>query len=251
MIEHAFIQEEGNGKLAVEMRDVRDELVSRGLPVTLFTEKRLLRRQLPLDRRTLVVGYMPVVLGALAQLGIDPPDSPDYPTSLEPLLGRRIWTSTVGQVMDAVLDGCSALFAKPMGRRKRFTGRVFRTVDDLRFLEGASRALPVLCSDVVTWESEYRIYVVRGEIAGVCHYAGDPGVEVDMTMVREAVERLGRSGEGTAGYGIDFGVLRGGMTALVEWNDGFALGSYGLDRGAYTDLVLARWEELMATPRPS
>jgi hypothetical protein len=32
--------------------------------------------------------------------------------------------------------------------------------------------------------------------------------------------------------------------ALVEWNDGFSLGSYGLEGGLYTDLILARWCEL-------
>ncbi len=41
-----------------------------------------------------------------------------------------------------------------------------------------------------------------------------------------------RSGEGTAGYGLDLGVLSGGQTALVEWNDGFSLGAYELDSGS-------------------
>jgi hypothetical protein len=60
----------------------------------------------------------------------------------------------------------------------------------------------------------------------------------------EAIGLLEASGEATAGYGIDFGVLRGGTIALVEWNDGFALGSYDLDKSLYTDLILARWCEL-------
>jgi hypothetical protein len=32
---------------------------------------------------------------------------------------------------------------------------------------------------------------------------------------------LETTGEGTAVYGIDFGVLHGGINALIEWNDGF------------------------------
>jgi hypothetical protein len=36
-----------------------------------------------------------------------------------------------------------------------------------------------------------------------------------------------------------------GQTALVEVNDGFGLGSYGLEAGLYLDLVLARWAELV------
>jgi hypothetical protein len=47
------------------------------------------------------------------------------------------------------------------------------------------------------------------------------------------------------GYGLDLGVLSGGQTALVEWNHGFSLGSYGLDSSLYTELILARWCEFM------
>ncbi|MFN7976011.1 MAG: ATP-grasp domain-containing protein [Acidobacteriota bacterium] len=54
------------------------------------------------------------------------------------------------------------------------------------------------------------------------------------------------AGRARAGYGIDFGVLADGRTALVEMNDGYGLGSYALDPDLYTDLLVARWEELMA-----
>ena len=46
-------------------------------------------------------------------------------------------------------------------------------------------------------------------------------------------------------YGIDFGILKNGDTALIEWNDGFALGAYELDKEVYTDLILSRWKEIM------
>lgn len=48
------------------------------------------------------------------------------------------------------------------------------------------------------------------------------------------------------GYGIDFGVLDDGRTALVELNDGYALGNYGLAAEAYLALCIARWEQLVA-----
>ena len=52
-----------------------------------------------------------------------------------------------------------------------------------------------------------------------------------------------------AGFGIDFGLLSTGETALVEMNDGFALGAYAISARDYTDLLIARWEELMAQPK--
>lgn len=257
MLRAAFLQEEGGGRLGPEMRLLRDGLKERGLPTTLFTAKQMERRQLPLARDTLVAGFVPSVLGALKQLGLEPPPTNDYPRCLTPLLHRRLWTSTARQLTEALYQGLETpVFAKPLDRKKRFTGQVFRTSEDLIYLRHASLSTPLLCSEVVRWLSEYRVYVARGTVLATCHYAGDPAVRVDEATVREAVRRLEDSGEATAGYGVDFGVLSTGETALVEWNDGFSLGAYaGVGAASYTELTLARWTELVglteaAPPRP-
>lgn len=75
MIEKAFIQELGNDRMDVEMRDLFTELPKRKIEVESFTAKRLHRKQLALTAKTLVAGYIPVVLGALKQLGLDLPQS--------------------------------------------------------------------------------------------------------------------------------------------------------------------------------
>lgn len=249
MIRRAFIQELGGGRMEPEMRDVLGGLQERGIPAELFTAKRLERRQLPLDRETLVAGDVPSVLGALKQLGLEPPPTNDYPRSLEPFLHRRLWTSTVRQLTAGIEDSTSPpVFAKPLGRKKRFTGHVFGTQEDLLYLQRASLSTPILCSEVVRWLSEYRVFVIRGRVVGLRHYAGDPAIRVDEAQVERAVRTLEEAGEGTAAYGVDFGVLETGQTALVEWNDGFALGSYGLDRSLYTELTLTRWAELTGEP---
>jgi ATP-grasp domain, R2K clade family 2 len=106
-----------------------------------------------------------------------------------------------------------------------------------------------ICSEVVTWQSEYRVYVARGQILGTRHYLGDPNVPLDGQEIATAVAEYEASGEATAGYGIDFGVLGTGQTALIEVNDGYALGSYGLEDDLYTDLLIARWCQLVGLAR--
>jgi ATP-grasp domain, R2K clade family 2 len=245
MIRRAFIQEGGNGRLGPEERDLIAGLEVRGITAELFTKKKLARRQLPLDRRTLVAGEVPVVIGALRQLGIEPPIPNDYPVSLQPLLYRRVWTSTVRRLINDLYEGSGrTVFAKPSDRLKRFTGHVFASSDDVIYLEGASRSTPIFCAEVVDWVSEYRCYVIRGEIVGIRHYGGNPAVGVDEAVIARAIRNLESAGESTAGYALDFGVLADGRIALVEWNDGFSLGSYGLESGLYADLILARWLEL-------
>lgn len=247
MIRHGFLQQDGNGRTDAETQALLEGLGARNVSTELFVKKRLVRRQLPITRNTLVAGELPIVEEALRQLGCERRPASDYPLCLRDFLHRRIWESTVRTLITDLLYGSGAgSFAKPLERKKRFTGRVFNSPSDLFHLQGASRSTKLLCSEIVQWLSEYRVYVVRGEVVGVCHYGGDRDIAVDLSVVERAVRALEGSPERTAGYGIDFGVLANGVTALVEWNDGFALGCYGLDAGLYTDLIVARWCELVA-----
>jgi hypothetical protein len=246
VITRAYVQEQGNGRLGPEERDLIEGLGILGIPTELFTRKQIARRRLPLDRGTLVAGDVTSVLGALRQLGIESPRPNDYPACVRHLLRRRIWPSTVRRLKESLFEGAgSPVFAKPSGRQKRFTGQIFASPADLIHLEGASGSMAVHCAEPVCWASEHRVYVVRGRVVGIRHYAGDPAVAPDEAVVSEAVRRLEESGESTAGYGLDVGVLDDGRTALAEWNDGYSLGSYGLDASTYTRLILARWCELV------
>ncbi|MDI9637578.1 ATP-grasp domain-containing protein [Geitlerinema splendidum] len=246
MISKAFIQEQGNGRLREEEGRVVVELQRRGIPIAFYTEKRIHRRQLPLDGESLVVGDMPCISGALKQLSIPEPQPNDYPTSLHKFLHRRVWQSTLEELERGLREGCyPATFVKPATRRKRFTGCVFESEYDLSQVYGVSRQEKVLCSEVVAWLSEYRIYVVHSEIRNVDWYAGNADIPIDIEEVRRAIQVLDQAKESYAGYAIDFGVLASGQTALVEMNDGFAVGAYSIDSKNYTDMIWARWEELL------
>jgi hypothetical protein len=249
MIRAALLQQTGNRKLEPEVRSLSIALTKRGIPCSFFTEKQLHRRQLPLQRHTLVAGHIPVVLGALRQLGVELPVPDDYPQCLLPFLHRRIWKSVVRDVVAKLQEGLAEpFFAKPFARHKRFRGHVFRGWDDLRMLGGASDRAEVWCSEIVEWLSEYRVYVVKGQIVGTGHYAGNPSIAIDMPQAQEAVACFEASENAPAGYGIDFGVLRSGQTAMIEVNDGYSLGNYALSDELYADLIEARWTELMAPP---
>lgn len=244
-ITKAFIEENGNGRMETEMRDVYEELSKRNIPTELFVAKRIHRRQLPLAKDTLVVAYVDTFLSTLKILNVEAPSTNDYPIALQPFLYRRIWESTIAQLTDQIYEGSTSVFAKPKNRKKRFTGRVFSHPNDLVYLEGASRRIPIFCSEVIEWLSEYRIFVMQGNIVGIQHYKGDSIIEINKDVVSKAVELLEQSSEKTSAYALDFGVSSGGETALVEWNDAFSIGSYGLDKAIYTDLLITRWNELI------
>lgn len=48
-------------------------------------------------------------------------------------------------------------------------------------------------------------------------------------------------------YGIDFGVTSNGEALLVEVNEGYALGCYGLFPHLYAKFIITRWAELTDT----
>ena len=101
------------------------------------------------------------------------------------------------------------------------------------------------------WRSEFRAYVIGARTVALDHYDGDPDLRPCERVIAEAVRAYYDSGEAPAGYGIDFGVLDDGSTALVEANDGYALGAYGIAADLYADVLLARWAQLMATRLPA
>lgn len=250
MFDVAFIEKRGN-ELALEERLVCEVLEQRGVPVQLYTRKRIDRRDLPLDSRSFVMGTTPSMHGAMKQLGIEVPPPSDYPSALHHLLHRKIWSSTLGEIEARVSDGLNApVFVKPADQLKNFTGRVFESPGDTYFLGRTSRRQKVWCSEVVQWRSEFRAYVVGVDVVGLDFYQGDAEVRPCEQTIAEAVRAYRSSGEAPAAYGIDFGVLATGETALIEANDGYSLGAYQIAAAPYADVLFARWAELMATRKP-
>ncbi|MBD2578844.1 ATP-grasp domain-containing protein [Oscillatoria sp. FACHB-1406] len=247
MISQVFLQQEKNCQLSPENSSLYRAFHQRGYPITLFAPKQLYRRQLPLKRDCLVAGEIPIVLSALKQLAISPPPLNDYPVALTVFLHRHVWKSSLGSLIDTLEPegAIQPIFVKPASRRKQFTGKVFSSLNDLWCLGNTSRREEIFCSNVVTFKSEYRAYIIHSQIVGIYHYGGDSEFEIDRAVILEAIQHLDRSKESLAGYSLDFGRLDNGETALVEMNEGFSLGNYGLSDESYADLIIARWEELM------
>jgi len=217
-----------------------------GVPVIEATEKQLERRKINLDKDAVAVGSVPFVRSALGQLGICLPMHTPYPPELEGILRRRVAKVRSLREAKAMLEIRGRLFIKPADGWKRFTGFVAEFGDDYRF-SGASGSKPVWVSDPVHFVSEWRAYVVEGEIRELRYadHGGDRGREPDLSIITAAVATLTAAARGPKGYVIDFGVLENGETALIEMNDGFSFGAYdGVKPSTYWDVTVNRWQEL-------
>ena len=172
---------------------------------------------------------------ALPQYGIEP-ETYNYPEALTEFLGRRVWTIRLRNLGKESLP----FFIKPV-IEKAAAGTVIRTWDDISEYESMDPETELLCSDVVHFVSEWRCFVRYGKIIGVQHYRGDRTVLCDRAVLQDAV---GKDPDLPAGCCLDFGVTDDDRTLLVEMNDGYALGCYGLPAEEYAKLLAARWAEL-------
>lgn len=186
----------------------------------------------------LIVGRVSTITKKLQSLGVTVPEY-DYPAELAGYLGRSIWEDSLESVLKK--SDIWPVFVKPI-RDKAFIGFVLRSEKDVPRLYRATLDEPVLCSELITFETEWRVFVRYGNIIDVRPYSGEWKNHYDSRVIESAVDSFTSA---PAGYAIDFGITDKGETVLVEVNDGFALGSYGIDPVQYAKLLSARWSELV------
>lgn len=196
---------------------------------------------LPLSKDTLVCGYVGIVHRALERLGVPLPQLHPAPPALASFYGRSIRATTLGEVRSLA----APIFVKPLYRHKAFTGHVRRgELDDLNRTALLEDDFDVRVSDVVDFVSEWRCFILRGQCVGAKPYAGDVrAISPDWRVLDGSLVALGKSLP--AACSIDLGITREGATLVVEMNDGYALGAYGLAPVPYAQMLEARWLEIV------
>lgn len=254
-----YIQTHAGSHLLTDGRLVYQHCVMEQLPHQPISTEDLLARTTwgPAD---LFVGSVPTTLHLLDCMGLARPEPNYYPEALRDHLHRDIRPCTRGEVApDGTLEapgGLSAWMRTPAGRRfyksqawKGYTGRMITRESDLQeFLELPADE-PLWSAAPVIWIAEFRVYVIQGRILAISRYdEGEAERELDRAIVQAGIDRLTALPETPAAYAIDWGVLDNGKTALVEMNDGWAIGAYsGLSSRDYFELLTVRWKELTAS----
>jgi len=206
-----------------------------GIECVLFSTNEELDKRNPED---VVVGGMLIMEHALRQNGIKP-DNYNYPEALAKYRGRKIRVIKIKDLWKEELP----IFIKPL-EEKAAKGVIVYSWKDASEYERFDSEADIMCSEVVNFVSEWRCFIRYGEILGIQLYNGNKNAECNVTIIEEAVKNYK---EIPAGCSLDFGVTDDGRTLLVEMNDGFALGNYGLPEEKYAKLLSARWAELNNT----
>ena len=201
---------------------------------------------LDLTERCQVVGGVGTIHAALKKLNRPIPDLQSIPDSLYSFLGRKCWVESAGELREKAEY---PIFIKPAHKAKAFTGLVVENEDELDcvfmgkpgFAE-ISDDFELMVQEPIEIASEWRSFVLNGEVIGLGSITGDPLLVPDVVKIDEI---LASYKEAPSAFAADFGVTSKGETILVEVNDGYSIGHGCLLPFAYAELLRTRWEELM------
>lgn len=211
-----------------------------------YTWEELCSGLLPLSRSTLLIGGKQSVRMALNQIGVAPPDCPQFHDVLQLYLKRRVEVSCLKELrqQSARWTLKSPFFVKPLKVAKAFPAHVFTRESSLSITSQLDEHFEILISEYLDFISEWRYFVIEGEIRGVSHYAGRWDIFPSETVVKKAVQDFAK--HSPVSYAIDFGVTINGESALIEVNDAYSLSSYGLSHSIYLELLMKRWKQIVS-----
>lgn len=151
---------------------------------------------------------------------------------------RQVIVTTIDEIIDIEYP----CFIKPAEEIKAWTGVVVDNEVEAKLFTMNYKG-KVFRSRVMDIDSEYRVYVVKNRgIIGIKHYLGDPYMWLDEKVVSECYLASRVLTENA--YSLDFGIDGDGNTFLIEINDGWALGNYGLSPDQYYSFVKNRFLQL-------
>lgn len=174
-----------------------------------------------------------------------------YPKTLEPFLGRKIHLTTMGEVETTPFP----FFLKPAIDVKLFTGSVCESkkqLDLVYFDKGVTKETPIYVSEPLNFVTEYRCFVHKGKLVGMKHYKGDFVIFPRIELVYEMIEAYT---DAPISYTLDVGLIRDEefqkrfgpyslKLVVVEVNDFWAIGGYGLDGKTYVRMLIDRFQEI-------
>jgi hypothetical protein len=238
-----FIQKKNNGEwLDINCYSAQTWFIEMGYEIIPFVDVAEIYGQV--ENNTPVVGGIGSVKKAIESMGKTPPAPIDIPEILSGYTNRKVWVTTLKDVH--VNENLWPIFIKPLNEGKLFTGHVIKSFIDLIKTSGPDMDLPIIASEVVKWEAEYRCFVLKGEVIDARRYQGDINWYPNIKKVQEIADNF--TGAPVA-YSIDVGLMidsNGNKhdTSLVEVNDGYSLGIYGLPAFKQVKMIIARWNEM-------
>jgi hypothetical protein len=129
---------------------------------------------------------------------------------------------------------------------KGFDGVLIEKEMDLSFLKPHPKDTPVGYCDKIEMTSEFRIYIHNGQVVDFKNYSGDQKEYLNAGNWKDIEEQIKVNFD--SGFPIAYSMdiaLGPGLICIVEYNDFWALGNYGMEQQAYARCLKARYFEII------
>lgn len=190
-----------------------------------------------LARNNVFVGSIDFMTRLFKNVGIEI-NHINFPDSVIDLIGRKIEKTGLKSFVDS-FDG-TPKFVKPV-QTKLFDGVLVSDKSHLSFFKDFGN-IDVYVSDKIDIVSEWRCYIHKNKLVYSCNYSGDFKIMPDWNYVNSLIERYENA---LISYTIDVAVETNQKTTVIEFNDFWAIGSYGLDCSKYSEMLKDRYFEII------
>lgn len=171
------------------------------------------------------------------------PEPIDFPKEIfinPEIIKRKIKIIPLKDAMEEFKENENPVFIKPV-QTKLFDGIPVTKIHHLNYLRYLENP-DVYVSEMIDIVSEHRAYIYKDEVKYCCSYSGDFRKNPDYTYIEKIMELYKSS---PIAYTIDVAVLKDGSTELIEVNDMWAIGSYGLYCMDYAEMLFERYKQIM------
>jgi hypothetical protein len=185
----------------------------------------------------LFVGSVEFMREVFRRVGINEPKTPTNSN-------REYYLSTISEIKQSVkLD--NKHFIKPL-IIKLFTGFV---IDQMVYtsLNNIPDDTEVMVYEPFKYniESEWRCYIYNNKLQYLANYSGDLLININPNYLNDIINH--NKEIFPIAYTIDVGVLSNGENVIIEYNDMWAIGNYGLPNDLYLKMLKQRYFEVIKT----
>ena len=173
------------------------------------------------------------------------PSPIDFPEEIinAGLLNRTINKTTIQNIFDNKTIPLIPFFVKPV-KTKLFDGALLSKFEDLNYLRFIDFSEEVWVCNKIDIISEHRAYIHKGEIVYCCNYSGNFKVNPDYDYITKLIKSYKSA---PIAYTIDVAVLMDGSMTVIEFNDFWAIGGYGIPPWTYASMIEDRYNEIINT----
>ena len=209
--------------------------IETGQDYRLITYEDLVTSRLLVTKNNLFVGSVEFMRAVFNLVGVEDPRVPENSN-------RPFEIITLGEAKSRAKSG-EKLFIKPF-EIKLFTGFV---IDQMQHtsINGIPEDTKLMAYKPFEHriESEWRCYIFNNRVEYIGNYSGDLYVNIDGSYLNKVINE--NKDKFPCAYTIDVGVLSNGENVVIEYNDMWAIGNYGIPNDIYLRMLKKRYQEIL------